>query len=545
MKQTILDVPIPETPESDTAQTHAGVMYEHNAAALRFLLPEVFCTAEYRCYAEFVTARGTARTDYLEPNENREILLSLPLEITAQMTALCVFQVVKIGENGTTEQKITAKTLRLYFSPLQNTEKLLDVDHAFSVNMLLEAIRRNTFKGDKGDKGDAYALTQDDRAEIAVLLSEQMYGLPLVKTQCAQGYTTLPGAVDSAQITGVCVRPRTAGQAIPLCMVAFGENLLAPMLDSKKYNLFEPVTSAISRWPLYLEPNTSYTLTRKDAELTENCTSSIVVGTSKIYFCHRELPNSNRQQISFTTDATGLAWLESTRVMISEERYADILSKEWEGLTLLKTETGAVLHKTFDAPLLAASAEYADSYDFATGTTVRRTFSVQLTADMCSGEPLTLTSGDITVYRYCLPLPDGITMAPGVLEGFCADMETMPKFFHKSAEYNAFVQAGGPAEGIFFGAVDNALYVYSKLDSTAFSAWLRERTEAGNPITAICCRQAAEVSVEPCEPIPSAAKVGFVEVTPRRAQALCTYRADISAVANDFESRIAGLENNI
>lgn len=163
MKQNILQVAVTAAPDTPEETLSAGKMYEHNAAAICFTLEESLVLPEYRYYAEFVTVSGTARTEYLTPDEHNQITVDLPIEVTAQMTALCVFNIVQIAENGKTEQVIKAKTVRLYFSALENTDRLIDENHAFSVNQLLEAIQAGTFrgeqgiqgeKGEKGDKGD-------------------------------------------------------------------------------------------------------------------------------------------------------------------------------------------------------------------------------------------------------------------------------------------------------------------------------------------------------------------------------------------------------
>lgn len=153
MKQHIIQIPVNPPPFPEPSEISAGVMFEHNATALMFLLDASYRTPDYCCYAEFVTAKGVARTDYLTPNEAGEVLLALPQEITAQMYALCVLNLVRIDQSGKTEQLVKAQRVRLYFSELENTEKLLDADYAFSVNALLEAIHAGTFRGEKGETG--------------------------------------------------------------------------------------------------------------------------------------------------------------------------------------------------------------------------------------------------------------------------------------------------------------------------------------------------------------------------------------------------------
>lgn len=154
MKQNIVEIQVPEGLSEAPQETAGGVMYEHNATALRFLLDPVYISPEYRYYLEFVTVNGVNRTDYLTPDEENAIEFSIPADITSQMTALCCLNIVSVNEAGKTEQLIKSKSVNLYFSVFENTEKKLAADYAFSVNALLEAIQNGTFRGEKGDKGE-------------------------------------------------------------------------------------------------------------------------------------------------------------------------------------------------------------------------------------------------------------------------------------------------------------------------------------------------------------------------------------------------------
>ena len=154
MKQNIVEIQVPAGLSEAPEDAQGGVMYEHNATALRFLLDPVYIAPEYRYYLEFVTVNGVNRTDYLTPDEENAIEFSIPADITSQMTALCCLNIVSVNEDGKTEQLIKSKSVNLYFSVFENTEKKLAADYAFSVNALLEAIENGTFKGDKGDQGE-------------------------------------------------------------------------------------------------------------------------------------------------------------------------------------------------------------------------------------------------------------------------------------------------------------------------------------------------------------------------------------------------------
>lgn len=539
MKQNILEVPIPETPETETPEAQAGVMYEHNATALRFLLPESLCLAEYRYYAEFVTVSGIARTAYLEADENRQILLSLPLEITSQMTALCVFQVVKVDGAGKTEQKITAKTVRLYFAPLQNTEKMLDVDHAFSVNMLLEAIQQNTFKGDKGDKGDAYILTQGDKTEIAAQVDEAFYGLPLQKHMVVRGQQTLSGATDGASVSNLTVRPAVPTlDGIRSIQIAVGENMLSDVLNSTLYSSLSPVEGNYAAIPLCLKPETEYILAKLNAGLTEYSHSYLKMDTRTVWFCHKSNMNLNTKYSMFTVPADGQCAIYTTYIYLSQSAYQQVLDTDWDGLTVMEKNNSVLLQKTFSEPLYAVSTKIGDRYDFVSGTLVRRTAKSQLTAARFNADETVKISD--SVYRYKLALPsEAVSRVQGCRDGLCAQIPTLSAYVTDDEAWDAYKAESGASDGIWFGAYDDGIYVFSERSPADFTVWLEktpldilyasaERRESGEGMAVTLPFGEKQISVSP--------------------NSLCAdvhFSADISAVVNDFESRIQRLENNI
>ncbi len=543
MIQNVLKIPVPKSTQETEEALSAGNMYEHNATALQFLPDAAFLQSNYRFYAEFVTVKGVARTEYLLPDEAGAVTVSLPQEITAQMTALCVFNIVQIGADGKTEQLIKAKKVRLYFSSLENTEKLLDADYAFSVNTLLEAIYNDTFKGDKGDKGDAYVLTSADKAEIAAQTDADFYGLPLFRKKRGAGDFQLTGAGTVSSVRSISAMPSAVGTVLNSVKVTVGKNLLTPILKPEKYTLFVQNIGAYARITFYLKPNTTFVLSRRNGGISKRCTASIGTGIGSAYFCHTSNAALNRTWVEITTDETGMVYLESTGVSRSEENYAEILKDEWDGLTLTEKESSAVLSKTFDPPLQAVSEDYADSFDFVNGRLTRRTLCISVSEELLDAESLTLTDKTHTVYRYRLTLPEGSFKAFGVTDGFCAAYPTVPTFLTNDAEYAAFVKASGETEGVFFGSADNVLYVYSALTRAAFCQMLRDRQTAGDPLLMLCCRAVPAVTEEGAEALPALETVSEVQISPSSGIAEFAYSADISAVVAELESRITALEN--
>lgn len=545
MIQNILKITVTAVPETSTDTLQAGKMYEHNATALCFILDEELVAPEYRCYAEFVTVSGTARTEYLTPDVQNQITVELPVEVTAQMTALCVFNVVKISENGKTEQVIKAKTVRLYFSSLENTDRLIDENHAFSVNQLLEAIRQNTFKGDKGDKGDAYMLTDADRTEIAAKMNADFYGLPMYKTACGTNVFTLSGAANAAAVQSVCVTPCAGGKALSDAYLCIGENILQPILDSTKYNVFERQDAYIKVF-FTLKPTTVYVLAKRNGAFSKRCSSYVRVGKKTQYFCHTSTQELNLTQIEFTTDETGVIELGSTGIGVSQASYQSILENEWEGIFIGEKSNSAVLRKIFDAPLYAVNADYADSFDFLSGETVRNTVCLPLTADMVDAtSALTLTDGTHTVYRHRILLPTESQKAIAVTDGDCASYAITEKFLTVNADYKSYVNATGNTECVFFGTADNSVYIYSESPSEAFAEMLTAAETAGAPLTVLYGLAKAVVQTETAAVLPSDLQADTVQICPKNAQAHISYSANITDVFSDLESRMNALENRI
>lgn len=542
MKQNILNVAVTAAPETDGAALSAGKMYEHNATAVCFLMDESLILPEYRYYVEFVTVSGTARTQYLTPDAQNQITVELPIEITAQMTALCVLNIVKVAENGKTEQVIKAKTVRLYFSSLENTDRLIDEEHAFSVNQLLEAIRQNTFKGEKGEKGDAYLLTDADRTEIAAQMNEAFYGLPLEMDYTLSKTTPLGGAQQTAAVTSLSVSPTAyTPDGISDLKVTLGNNEIEWLLVPENYAVFPPAESNYTNLPIALKPNTAYVLSKLSDEMAKSYYSAVVVGGVSYYFCHRATAGSNRKYIDFTTGDDGLVTLRSTYVYSSQPFYSEVLQTGWQGLTLTELQNSVTLQQHFDTPLYGVSEAYADTFDFVSGVLSRRTAKTALTAECLSAEtPLTLTGGIKTAYRYVFSLPaESIPRICGAANGLCASFPTMSYDVTNDAAYKRYVADTAQTTGIYFGIADGTVCVLSTVAPADFTAQL-----AQTPIEIV---YAAAERTETFSPVsvtlPAVPVKAYVSPETVSAHLLC--KANISNAMNDLQSRLTALENRI
>lgn len=253
MKQNIVEIQVTEGFPEAPQETQGGVMYEHNATALRFLLDPVYIAPEYRYYLEFVTVNGVNRTDYLTPDEENAIEFSIPADITSQMTALCCLNIVAVNEAGKTEQLIKSKSVNLYFSVFENTEKKLAADYAFSVNALLEAIKNGTFKGDKGDpgeKGDAEVtidetVTADSQNPVS---SAGIYAFTRAGTERKIAHRQVVGAEEYQSLV---IEQDTEGNAFSLGSVTlYGRLIFAPQSERA---LISVTYNSGNGWLLYGE----------------------------------------------------------------------------------------------------------------------------------------------------------------------------------------------------------------------------------------------------------------------------------------------------
>lgn len=538
MQQNIVTIEVPASLSEPAQDLTVGNMYEHNATALEFVLDASLVSADYKYYLEFVTLGGVSRTEYLTPDEAGKILFSVPQAVTAQMTALCVLNIVQVSEDGVTEQLIKAQTVRLHFSPLENTEKRLCADYEFTINSLLTAIENDTFKGDKGDKGDAYILTDADKTEIASQVDEAFYGLPMQKRMTVQGEAALPTAADSGAVQSLCVSPAADTlDGIADTQIAVGENLIAWLLDSAQYKAFSNVQGSYAGARITLTPGKQYVLTRLQTGISQNVYAYLKVGSTNFWFCHKSESLNSKGQLTFTAPADGVCELVATFVFNSAQNYKTVLETDWQGLGIYKVDAVLLQKKSFSEPLRAVGG-FADSYDFASGATTRRTQAVTLSADMLSGDaPTVLQSGENTAYRYSLTLPAELPARH--MQGtavLCSDLPAMPSDVTTAAEYEAYMASTGNAEGVFLDA-SNRLTLLSAQPAEQIESWL----SAQAPV--LLYETADRVTAGEAQQLSLPQPTRQIQVSPPALCAEVAYAADISAVAADFEERLAALEN--
>ncbi len=546
MNEKIIELEVkPDSPD-ETVEAAGGTMFEHNATALSFCLSPEYCLPEYKYYLEFVTVHGVLRTEYLIPNEAHKIIFSIPQEVTSQMTALAVLNIVAFDAAGKTKQLIKSQKVRLYFCNLENTDKTLCENYAFSVNQLLEAIQNGTFKGEKGDKGENYVLTAADKQEITDKTSYAAFGLPFWTQNQQHKKMNVSDITEEVQFRALSVMPQKAGETVEDVKLTFGQNILEPILDSKKYSTFQDVQNNYAFLHFTLEPNTRYVLSRTYGKLFGNCTSMIKSGEYSECFCHSKEANINIEKLSFVTPKTGEVLLKSTAIYSSERSYQKVLENEWAGLTLTKEDSSCELRKHFEVPLCAVDETYKDSYDFVSGLCTRKTASVSLQQSMLQEAETALSDGVHTVYLYTFALPlDAPEKAAGLCNGLSESYKVIEQPLPDGAELTAYIAAGGQTEGVFVGTSDQTIWLYSEKAKPEFLEELAQREHANTPVRILYCRQSEEKTKETPLLMPFNFVPEELHISPLNVECKAIYTANLSRKAVQLEARIAALENRM
>ncbi len=173
MENKIISVNVcPDTDEE--INENAGVMWEHNATSLVFNIDPAYVN-DYKYYIEYRSLIGTkVRTEYLELNTTTNtITYDIPVTMTSLRGVECYFNIVKIDEDVQTVQVIKPKKFYLQFDYSPDTDNSIAKANDFSINALFEAIRLGTFKGDRGEKGEAFTYDDFTQEQLAMLKGEK------------------------------------------------------------------------------------------------------------------------------------------------------------------------------------------------------------------------------------------------------------------------------------------------------------------------------------------------------------------------------------
>lgn len=548
MNEKIIELEVkPERP-GETTEAAGGTMFEHNATVLSFCLSPEYCLPEYKYYLEFVTVHGILRTDYLVPNEAHKIIFSIPQEVTSQMTALAVLNIAAFDANGNTTQLIKSKTVRLYFSNLENVDKTLCENYAFSVNQLLEAIKNGTFKGEKGEQGEqgeTYSLVSEDYQKISDLIAKKDFGLPLYTKAKIVRKAFLKQITNEPSLHMLMVYPGVINKPLKDVKVTFGTNSLEHAFVQTSYRQFKPGENGYSDLNIYVRPNEEYTLSTRNAE-----NSTI---TAQLFYKNKAYPISKaaepivaqEQAISIGEESTALFQVKLPK---DPADYQKACETEWEGITLTSNASTRILKQTFSEPLYFLDEHYVDTFDFLSGMLTRRTAKLVLQEEMIADAPdYTLKNGSETLYGYNIFFPPNMpTKAYEIYVGSCNHLPIVPNYMWTDDQLLEAIQNGDNVEGICIDTWDNVVAIYSKKSSAELKAFLREASTQNDPVEVIYPREfeTEEIIAVP-QPNYLPPRIRSMCVAPYDVVAEVEYTIDLSKKHRELEERLSALENRM
>ncbi len=548
MNEKIIELEVKPGSPDETVEAAGGTMFEHNATALSFCLSPEYCLPEYKYYLEFVTVHGILRTAYLLPNETHKIIFSIPQEVTSQMTALAVLNIVAFDVAGKTKQLIKSQTVRLYFCNLENADKTLCENYAFSVNQLLEAIQKGTFKGEKGEQGPmgkTYTLLPTDKQEIADLVNKEHFGLPLYVKNTGTGQFLLPKITPVSSIRSLLISPAVPDHPVTLAKIVLGKNYLDAILIPEAHVLLRP-NGGGADLNLGRLPEETYrvtTLQQKAGSVT----------TFLEYKNYRFKVSSHEEngwldiapESCFSIDSDDPCNLSLSR-MLTEEEFKEALTTVWDGLTLTEKDQSFVLRQAFPMSLYYLNEMYKDSFDFLSGKMVKNTATVVITPEMIPDQPFfTVTDGNQTIYGYMIRFPKNSPRKRVVPQiGYCNMLTVVPTWLRHDEDLIRAVENGEPIEGICIGTKAPYVMLHSKKTAAEVKAMVQELSKI-QPLEVVYPTSPHEEIIAPPQTVQLLQNIEDINVSPHFVEAEIEYAADISEKTSELESRIAELENRM
>lgn len=549
MKQNILHLDVKPDLLEEPVEACAGVMFEHNATALCFHLDPAYQSPDYKYYLEFVTVHGVMRTDFLEPNLQNEIVFSIPQEVTGQITALAVLNIMASDANGKASQLIKSKTVRLYFSNLENTDKILCENYAFSVNQLLEAIKNGTFKGAQGEPGPMgadYTLLPTDKQEIADLLNKEHFGLPLFLKERGMGNFKLPKITEISSMRSLCVSPTTLENALQFVKVVLGENALRNVLIPEAYDILQSQDGKSSSLEVGTFYDSEYTLSTLKKKIS-NMTSFFQYKNHRWKISAKDAQDASDLIVDqdFRIDSRDSCYIHSG-LIDSREKFDSALKEDWDGLSLTEKGKSVILRQEFPEPLHFLDETYKDSFDFFSGKILKRTATLIVTPDMIPDAPdSTATYGAEVVYSYNIKFPAGAPrkrIVPKI--GYCNAFPVIPSWLRKDSDLAGAIERGEPIEGVCVATRAPFVTLHSKKSAAEIKAIIEEFSKT-HPMLIVYPTSAREEVLTSPATVSLPQGIEDIYVSPHTIAAEVEYAADISEKTNELESRIAALENRM
>ena len=498
MERKTISIDITPDTLDEAYEDKAGVMWEHNAVSIIFNIDPRF-VGDYRYYIEYRSFLGTlVRTVNLTLNKaNNTVTYAIPAEMSSLMSVECFFNIVSVDGDGNTLQIIKPKRFCLDFGRAPDTDNTLAKINGFTVNSLLEAIRNGAFKGEKGDKGDAYILTVEDRDDIALKINGEIYGLPYIREFESSDKTPVISVVSNETAKKFTLRaPITdlsnASEETPASYTSLskiklfiGKNEIEYLLDPNLYSTFklDPDRTNYYNVPIALKPNTKYVLVRYDSNINTIYSSIIHPGGSNS-FVSRTGATPQKDYLEFNTDESGLVYIISTGIGSSFNSYKDILESSWYGLGIYELSKSTVISVELKNNMCAISDSNADTAELTSGRVIYDIEQFAVPSEFSKDAVTSFTSGNMTVYRYKLPLTD----TPDCQNDYnivSTHYKQMHSFIDSDSDLSKLLTSNGEYKGIYLDRVNGDIYLYTDRDPDAFAEFIAVQQALGTPVTVL------------------------------------------------------------
>lgn len=496
MERKIIDIEISPEALDEAVTENGGVMWEHNAVKLVFHLDPRFA-GDYRYYIEYRSISGArVRTQNLELNaSDNTVSFDIPVGMSSLMCVECFFNIVRVDGDGNTQQVIKPKKFCLDFELSPDTDNAIAKENDFSVNSLLEAIKNGAFKGEKGDKGDSYALTDGDRESIALRVSGELYGLPFLRRITSAGTVSLDGIAENGRVKSFKITAAEAEfseitEQSPISLaptkrvkIFIGKNEAEELLKPEKYSSFTPNGEIYQEnyyvVPLYLKPNTKYAAVRCGNELN-NCYSAIKTGETTRFFVHSQ-SGIAKDYIEFTAPDDGIVYWVSTVIGSGYERYAELLKNSLYGFGIYELDKSVIISIEPETPLYSIANDNCDEIDVIKGEIRHNIASFTLHSDDLPIKDLTsFSAGDKTVYRYLIDV-GGNPEASFLFAPLSTHYKPLKRFIDSDEALAVAVSCREDCTGVFISEYGE-VYFYSEKDPDEWYDFIIEQEAAGTPI---------------------------------------------------------------
>ena len=501
MERKIISVDISPDTNDVIYEGKAGVMWEHNATEIVFNIDERY-RGDYKYYIEYRSILGTkVRTEYLMLDTSANtITYAVPVSMSSLRGVECYFNIVSVDGDGNTVQVIKPRKFYLEFDYSPDTDNYIAKVNDFSVNALLEAIKNGTFRGEKGDKGDPYTLTDSDCENIAKRITGDIYGLPYIREFKASGKFPLTAVLENGVVRELeafakpsdfsSVSEEAPARLSPVSKMklVFGKNEIEYLLKPEMYTEFkirpEIYTKTYYVAQLNLKPNTKYACVRYSKKVNA-CSSVIKYGESKTSFIsHGGNAAMCKDYLEFTSDETGVAYLAATLVGSDEAKYSQILDGTFYGLGIYEYEKFALVTFEPENPFYSISEENGDTAELISGKISHNIVPFAVPSSFDAEKISSYTSGDTVIYCYELPLtvtPDG-----GIdYDVVSTHYKTTVCAIESDSDLTALIESGESLCGVYFNRVTGNIYIRTEKNPDAFSSFVTAQNENGTPVTVL------------------------------------------------------------